>query len=518
MKPTQQQIDACEHVRRSPKHLALKARAGTGKSETIRMMVKECSTRERTLIVTFNKENQLEMAAKVPRRVDVKTLHALGFAATQNAWARRLETDSERQRSFAAQIIPQPLPGVVGRSYHFKSAVAVTKKLASLCGCFLVDDVEDILGVMQQYGVLLPLGLEKEQVASWVQHVLKESLKETTAISYDDMVYIPAKLDLRTGSYDNVFFDEAQDGNAAQKRLILNAIKDKGKIIVVGDDRQAIYVFRGAGDGAFDDLISTLDADVLPLSMTFRCPKYVVELVRPIVYDYEAMPDAPNGCITWDTEADLCEQIRPGHSIISRSNFFLTKICMKLLRSGVRVKIVGRDFGEQLCSLVGRLDGRDVNNMLERLTPYVTDESERLVAAGKEEKAEELADTAEALRELSEGVRRIPELISKLESLFIDKEGGDFVRGSTVHKAKGFQWNDVWMMESSFRLGKTEDENLYYVAATRTLWTPDHSGHLHLVQSPARSGKTPLSIARNGLLTDNQIYHIERGLQCPRTE
>ena len=82
--------------------------------------------------------------------------------------------------------------------------------------------------------------------------------------------------------------DEAQDANKAQATLVKNSIRRTGKIIFVGDDRQAIYTWRGAGVGAFDQLIHELDADELPLTWTFRCPQRVVELARTIVPDLEA--------------------------------------------------------------------------------------------------------------------------------------------------------------------------------------------------------------------------------------
>jgi DNA helicase-2/ATP-dependent DNA helicase PcrA len=404
---------------------------------------------------------------------------------------RKLDTDSNRQRVLASEIVPTPSARDM---FNFRAAVSNVTQVTSLAMCALVDTYEDIEDLMEQYAVLLTKGISRTRFIPWVQHVLRRSLEETTAISFDDMVYLPAKLGLRTGNYDNVFFDEAQDGNRAQEELVLNAVKPGGKIVVVGDDRQAIYVFRGAGAGAFARLIERLDADVLPLSMTFRCPKKVVKLVQPLVPDFEASPDAPEGLLTWNSLEDLFEEIRPGHALISRSNYYLTKVSMALLKRGVRVKIVGKDIGQRLQTLVDKSEATHINDMLEWLTKYVTTESERLVAAGKDSQAEEIADAAEALREITDGMTDVHEIQRKLSELFVDAAPDGFVRASTVHKAKGLQWTDVWMIEASFKLNSTEGENLYYVAATRTLWTPTHPGHLRLVQMRKRDGTLVPSI------------------------
>ena len=46
--------------------------------------------------------------------------------------------------------------------------------------------------------------------------------------------------------------------------------------------------FAGASANALDELIDELQAEVLPLTMTWRCPKAVVRLAQRIVPDIEA--------------------------------------------------------------------------------------------------------------------------------------------------------------------------------------------------------------------------------------
>jgi superfamily I DNA/RNA helicase len=56
-------------------------------------------------------------------------------------------------------------------------------------------------------------------------------------------------------------------------------------------------------------------------------------------------------------------------------------------------------------------------------------------------------------------------------SLFVDDKGFNkpTVVLSSVHKAKGLEWNRVFLISKTFRVTKGEDEeaNIYYVAVTR---------------------------------------------------
>ena len=487
MNPTPQQLAACVHVRDSDRNLAVRARAGSGKTTLLKMLARQISSRERAQAVAFNKDIAETLRKELPRHVNATTLHGLGYAAIQRAWGRSLAIDNNRQRVYAREVVPE------SREYNYRTVVGTVCRLVSLAMGQLATTPESIAKVMDAYGVLPDKGVLPERYPEWAAAVLVKSRQETASISYDDMVFLPAIENVATGANHVVFFDEAQDANPAQKRLILNAMHRRGKAVIVGDDRQAIYHWRGAGADAFDDLVTDLQADVLPLTWTFRCPTRVVELAKCLVPDLEPAPNASPGRVTWDSEEFFYSNVQPGEAVIARSNAALSKACMQLLRRGKRAKMAGRDFGEALVGIIDRAETTSVNRFLDWLSPWVTEESERLVAAGKEDKAEELADSAEALRVISEGTRSTEDLKYKLNSLFSDVPDDGFVRLSTVHKAKGLQWGRVWLLESTFRLNNVEGENLYYVAVTRVLG-PGAAGELHLVQNALRSGTIPPSI------------------------
>jgi ATP-dependent exoDNAse (exonuclease V) beta subunit len=108
----------------------------------------------------------------------------------------------------------------------------------------------------------------------------------------------------------------------------------------------------------------------------------------------------------------------------------------------------------------------------------------------------ELVDNLEALRAISEDTGSVEAMRRKVAALFDDDERAadkGIIPFMTVHKAKGLEFERVWMFESTFRLSSTEGENLYYVAATRA------QRELYLVQIPRSDGKAPKSIAMEQL-------------------
>lgn len=488
MAPTPEQLAAIEHARTSSNNLAVHACAGSGKTTVLVEMVKAQNPRKRCLSVAFNKSIKEELQARVPRNVDVKTLHGLGYAALQRAWNRRLEMDGRRERSIIQSLIP----------YETQNRRAVCGGVAKLVS-FSMNELAvtpDLIGkVMNRYGVLPEVGVEAGRYVDWASQVLQLARKETSSISFDDQIYLPAVESMRTGWYDAVFFDEAQDANPAQMRLILNAVKPGGKVVIVGDSRQAIYMWRGAGTNAFHDLVAALHADILPLTVTFRCPRRVSELARTIVPEFWSCDDAPEGKVSWRNLEELLRMVMPGEAVISRSNAALSRVCMLLLRNGIRAKIAGRAIGEQLGQLVERSNTSDIKQLLAWLGPYVTEECSRLATAGNDDEAEELTDAAEALRELSRGMSSVGQLLARLDDLFVEDPDEGFVTLRTTHKAKGLQWPRVWMLESTYRLNNTEGENLYYVAATRVAWSREFEGELCLVQLPRQDGSVAPSIA-----------------------
>jgi superfamily I DNA/RNA helicase len=63
----------------------------------------------------------------------------------------------------------------------------------------------------------------------------------------------------------------------------------------------------------------------------------------------------------------------------------------------------------------------------------------------------------------------VRDIESRIYSLFTDDGLGSagVITCSSVHKAKGLEADNVFVLEGTFRPGKEEENNIYYVAVTR---------------------------------------------------
>lgn len=300
--------------------------------------------------------------------------------------------------------------------------------------------------------------------------VLEESARDTTLCDYADMCWLPVALNLRVWAFDRVFVDETQDLSPSQIELLVKCGKYNGRILAVGDDRQAIYVFRGADAKTIPNLVSRLDAKVLPLSVTYRCATAIVELAQQEVPDLEAAPGAPRGRVVVGVQATtLPANVMLGDMIVSRTNAPLLGLCLKILAAGKRAQVRGRkDVGEVLVRLIERMKAKTLDELFERLVAWQAREMARLTK--QKRSTDSIEDQVACVDALAEDAETVEEVLARARRLFTDTEGGDrgVVSLGTTHKMKGLEANRVWMLESTYRRNQGgEEANCWYVAVTR---------------------------------------------------
>lgn len=285
-------------------------------------------------------------------------------------------------------------------------------------------------------------------------------------MDFDDMIWFPNVHQLPLEKYGMVFIDEAQDLNLAQINLALNSCKDGGRIISVGDERQAIYGFRGADSNAIQNIVNRMGSKRLPLSVTYRCAKAIVEIAQTLVPGLQAAPNAEEGMVSYIGDNKLEEMVAPGDFILSRTNAPLLKWCLALLKARIPANIKGRDMGKNLLGLIKKSGAKDVDTFLGWLLEYGAIETERMVKAKRDPAI--IQDKVECMQVLCEGTRTLDEVKFNLDTLFADKNDMNKVILSTTHKAKGLERERVFMLTDTYKPGKNiEESNLTYVAYTR---------------------------------------------------
>jgi superfamily I DNA/RNA helicase len=334
----------------------------------------------------------------------------------------------------------------------------------------------DFDALISHFEIVIEADLIEEAVQT-ANSIFKVSVMDRKTVDFDDMIYLPAMGLVSMYKHDMLFVDEAQDLNPAQIAMIKKVIKSNGRIVAVGDEHQAIYGFRGADVEAMPRMITELKAQVLPLSICYRCGYHIIELAQTIVPEIEAAPNAIPGEVLTISNIGLYSKLKANDLVLCRTNAPLVNLCLQCIANGVKAQIRGRDIGKSLESLIAKVCRKYVADSLPQflssLRDYVGNEIAKLLAADKDGPAATLSDQAETLIALSEGTNSLGDLHNRIATIFSDDVQG--VMLSSIHRAKGTEADCVYIIRPDLiphPMAKTswqreQEMNLKYVAITR---------------------------------------------------
>lgn len=477
----------------SSANLAIRARAGTGKTTTIIQLAKRLVSKDgafygkKTVFVAFNKSIQQELEGKVPAGMSAKTAHSLGLAAL------RREVASSKLDANKTSLVLKSIEKETQRSYYgYAARIKELVGWAKNAGMnpFEEDSRERVERFTYQ---AITRGLEDENMpaealAAISDKVLVGSLETTHLHDFDDMLWLPFCHGWLPYTFDLALVDEAQDLNIVQHWLVSQMVRKNGRLIIVGDDRQAIYGWRGAVSSSFDALAKAHKCEVLPLKVTRRCPKAVVQVAQRIVPDFEADSEAPQGLVTTVPYLDV-SKLQYGDAVLSRINGPIMKLCLDTLLTGKRARIIGSNIGKQLRTLVTQSKATSLTELTSWLDAYLEKQKKRFDKPEQEDLLTEMVDKVSTLRAMVSAASDLAQLESMLNELFVDATAlpsESLVTFSTAHRAKGMEFDRVYLLPNFCRSRSTEDgeqrvsqeeQNVYYVAVTRA------KKHLVLIQS-----------------------------------
>jgi superfamily I DNA/RNA helicase len=247
--------------------------------------------------------------------------------------------------------------------------------------------------------------------------------------------------------------------------LALKAVAPNGRVIMCGDPNQALYGFVGADTDNFDRLIKRLDAKVLTLPITYRCPTKVVKHAQQFVPDIEARPDAPEGTLEYISFKDMMKKAKPGCFILSRVNAPLIGLALKFIGNSVPCNIQGRDIGANLITIIKKSRRKTIPTFLSWLEKWERKEIARVTKMNRSPVP--IRDKAQCLRTLADACASVGEMKSKIQDLFEDGDDTSRIILSTVHRAKGLERDVVFVLNGTFFGGNKEERNIKYVSYTR---------------------------------------------------
>lgn len=426
------------------------ARAGTGKTTTILEGI-DRAPEARIMLAAFAKPIAQVLKDKLRNpRAEARTLHAFGYSMIRRYWTKAAVDDKRIQR-IAEQVLGSQAPDEM-RDMTAKLATKA-KEMAPFA-----KEPEDLYELAYEFDCVPDEeweedGWDLDAVSSRALELMKASCKQDGTVDFADMLYIPIANKWIRGRYDLVVVDEAQDMNVSQIVLATKSVLEGGRLAVIGDDRQAIFGFRGADSGVLGRIAAQMKAERLSLNITYRCPQNIVALAQKIVPDYKAAPTAPAGEVLSQTEELAIAAMQPGDYLISRTNAPLVGMCLKILRANKRARINGKDIGKGLMALVTRLRARSIPEFLGKLAHWEVREVTRAEAAetkNKDTRIERIHDQAEMLRSMTEGLSGIRELQTRIEELFTDN-GQPAVLCSSIHRIKGLESERVFILKSTLR-------------------------------------------------------------------
>lgn len=436
------------------------AYAGTGKTATIVEGFYHLPKGVSTLMCAFNKKIKEELDVRAPASIEVKTLHALGFAACKRAFPKMAERPDSKGEKLAGYVKAER-----GNDPETQEVRYNLEKAIDLCKGYLAFTHDEIDPILDRHEIDI-CDEPRNNFIDSIINVMHACKRDTSWADFSDMIWLPNVYNLNLIKYNRVMIDESQDLNLAQINLALNSCDKNGRILSVGDEYQAIYGFRGADSNAIKNIVERLHSKRMPLSVTYRCAKAIVEIAKTLVPGLEAASNAEDGLVQDITSRQLETMVRPGDFILSRVNAPLIKWCLTLLKARVPANIQGRDMGQNLLSLIKKSKAKNVDSFLEYLEKYRVTETDRMVKAKRDPSP--IEDKVECLQVLCDGVHSLDEVKFNIEKLFNDGDDKDRVILSSTHKAKGLERDRVFMLRDTYRPTKGQEEaNLTYVAYTR---------------------------------------------------
>lgn len=457
-------------IQNTNNNILVQASAGSGKSFSIEHASK--LVKGSHVILAFNKSIAESLSS---RGLNARTFHSITLSAVLKASRASLE--------------PQKLRQLVKSNWDYPTQnkyAAFAMRLVSMAknmgiGC-LIDDTESAWYELVDHH---DLQLDSEQqdtsiseAIMYSRQLLNLSNADVNRIDFDDALYLSVKDGIALPKFGMVFVDEAQDCNAIQLAVIKKMLNKDSRICAVGDRSQSLYGFRGSMPDAMDEIKNNFNCVELPLSITYRCSKKVVEFAKKWDPTIEAAEMAEEGKVVDLGDKYSHLDFKNTDLVVSRYNKPLVELCYWLIRNKVAANILGRDIGVNMINLIDKMKAKGIKQLETKLNSYRHREIEKAKVKEADHRIDAINDRVDSIivliDSLNENERTIPKLIALINSIF--EEGKGKVTLATIHKAKGLEvgkggtcwWiNHKDKMRATRPWQKDQERCCQYVAATR---------------------------------------------------
>lgn len=489
--PSAHQIAVRQFVAEGKGNAVVNAVAGSGKTTTILWACEAIPKGKTCLFLCFNKSVATELAKKAPPGVKAATLNAIGHRLLSQHFADehgKLNLDPRKTEQLYREHCAEHdhsesarLNGVVAMRLvrQIKALGLFGPTLTRAAMDAALDELRtEVDGATADRTIVKRLAFELTNL----------SLDDTKTFDFDDQLWMPVAKNLPGPLYDWIVVDEAQDLSPVQLMLVRRLLRRDGRLLAVGDERQAIYGFRGADPSSLKNLAEAFQASFLPLTTTYRCARKIVDAAQQVVPYIQAAPAAPPGSVECVPAVDS-SQLTSETLVLCRYNAPLVSAAYRWAARGRPVRLAGaRELARKLRTTFEAFGiRRDVP--AHRVAGILRDRLEEWSSEGLQHTPayEALLDQWGSVEEFAKHqcvtANCIIEAAGRLEG-----DDPEAVVLSTIHKAKGLEADRVALLYGDFALESRADGwrreqewNLLYVAITRArtelIIETEHSTH-----------------------------------------
>lgn len=464
--PTAEQAAIIEAVK-SGKHkvIVIKAGAGTGKTTLLRMLA---DILEEGQYTAFNKKLVDDSKDKFAgTKTACNTTHSLAFKSEGKRFSKRLNGRRVRSNEIAAMLgishleLVVDLGGSDGPTQKNLSAGYLAGQVIQAVKryCQSADKKIDAKHFKYIDGIDLPGGKAhnnakvREYLLPFAQAAWKDlsNPKGTLPFSHDYYVKV-WQLNRPSTDGSHLLLDEYQD----TAPVMIDVLKQqKVLVILVGDDAQRIYEWRGA-ENAGDHFP---DAPVFFLSQSFRFGEVIANIANMILssFQVETTELRLKGLPTIPSKVEV---LPDPDVILCRTNAVAVTSLLEALKQGKKPHLVGG--GADVIAFV------KAAKLLQEGKPT---EHPDLACFSSWEEVQEYSklDEGEDLQLMVKLVDtfKVDVILNALEGMA--NEANADLTICTAHKSKGMEWNKVKLANDFPNKAKSNDSDLrlLYVAVTR---------------------------------------------------
>lgn len=463
MKPTDEQSVAVEATKSTKSNLIIRSYAGTGKTSTLEML-ERALPRQPILYLVFNKKNAEEAEERMLSTTQVRTMNSIGHRIWAKSIAKnQLSLKPSKTGDLLRELIKASPKSAQGEMWNSYWEIIHGVGLAKSLGYIPDGKYEHVKRIISRAEFHRELDEQPDDLtADLIDEMLVQSIKLAYqgTIDYNDQVYMPAMFGGTFPQFPLVLVDELQDLSPTNHAMLARLAK--GRLIGVGDPCQSIYVFRGAVEGGMDRVRERFNCTELSLSISFRCPRAIVEHVQWRVPEFKWIKEGGDVRIRNDLHHS---EIEDDSVIISRNNAPLLRFAFRALASGRSVQVAGSDIGPKLVALLKKLGPESLskNQALSAIEDWREEKLSKESASAN--------DLADCMAVFCEHGETLGQAISYAEHIFKQKGA---LRLMTGHKSKGLEFNNVIHLDPWLVRGRgsqppsDQDQNLDYVISTRS--------------------------------------------------